>query len=362
MDIKEMIKKFWFIGLIAIALLVFIVIYAVQAYQNRPIYVDTKTDNDGNYIVYSIEGENLLANDLYDNLYEDLGASTAYTKWSRQVISKAIKTTEQLNTYASNYANYIAAYNDQATIDSALKQYGYANGFDDLLEYCLDMVKADELYKDFYSRNFDTYVKPLIDETHPKRVYHILVKVENVEEVTDEDGNTSLVANMSEEEQTKLNSILEALEKGEAYADVCAKYSDEDSTKDKGGYLGIYDDTSIAQQMVKEFSDAVIALDYDTVSEPVLSEFGYHIIKVEMPTDDELKADNAFMSEVSNHYTYSNIIALKEKADELGFEIKDEKLNDLINQYIEQAASEIVAEADTPVEETSEGNESEDGE
>ena len=150
---------------------------------------------------------------------------------------------------------------------------------------------------------------------------------------------------MTEAEEKKLNDILTALET-EDYANVCAKYSDEDSTKDKGGYLGIYDDSTIVQSMVSEFANAVIDLDYDQISEPVLSEFGYHIIKVEMPSDEELKADAGFMSEVSNHYSYSNVLAIKEKSDELGFVIKDEKLLNTVNEYLELAKDETKQESE----------------
>lgn len=340
MNTKDLLKKYWFIGLVALGLIAYFVVYAVQSYQNKPIYVDTKNDADGKSIVYTIEDKNLLADDFYETLYSDLGAYTAYSKWSRAVIDKAIKTTDEINTYASNYANYIATYNDQDSIDASLKQYGYSGGFSDLLEYCTDMVKADYLYRDYYAANFDTYARKVIEAYSPKKVYHILVKVEDVENTTDENGNSIKVANMTDEEQKKLDAVVEAL-KTQSYEAVCATYSDEDSTKNDGGYLGIFDDQTVSSSLVSEFADAVVALEYGEVSEPVLSQYGYHIIKVVKPSDDELKEDMNFMSEISNYYTYSNIVALKEKSDELGFEIKDEELAGLINDYVETAASEI---------------------
>ena len=349
MNFKEILKKYWFICLVAVGLLVFFVAYAVQSYQNRPVYVEAKNDAEGRSIVYTLNGEDLLADDLYDRLYNQMGANTAYNMWSRAVINAGVETTEEISTYASNYANYLAYYNDRAAIDSSLRQYGYSNGYDDLLQYCTDLVKGDKLYGDFYGRNFETYVRPVIEAYHPKKVYHILITVADVQDTTDEEGNTVKIANMTAEEEEKLNAVIEAL-KTEDYAEVCAKYSDEESTKDNGGYLGIYDDQSIAQQMVTEFANAVIALDYGEVSEPVLSQYGYHIIKVEEVSDEELKNDDVFMSEVSNYYSYSNVIALKEKSDELGFVIKDEKLLEVIEQYIELAADEIAKDETVPEE------------
>ena len=344
MDIKEVLKKYWFIGLIALGLLVYLVVYTVSAIEARPTYVDTKTDENGNYIIYTVGDEKLLADDLYETLYEDAGAYRSYLKWSRAVIDKAVKSNDEINELASNYANYINYYNDKETIDSELKSAGYPNGYDDLLEYCtVNLVKADYLYREFYTNNYDTYAGKIIEEYHPKKVYHILVKVENVEETEDEDGNSVFVANMSDEEQQKLNDVLNALDNGEDWAEVCAKYSD-DTTAENAGYLGIYDDQTIGQQMVTAFADGVIALDYDQTSDIILSEYGYHIIRVEKPTDEELKADKQFMSEFSSYYSYSNLIAIKEKSDELGFEIIDEKLKAFIEENIENAASEIASE------------------
>lgn len=343
MEFKELLKKYWFIGLIALTALVYLLIYSVQAFMNRPIYVNTKTDGDGKYIVYSIEDDDLLADDFYETLYNDLGTYTAYIKWSREVANKAVKTTDQLNTYATNYANYINYNNEKSAIDSALKQSGYANGYDDLFNYCLDVVKTQELYKEFYTKNFDIYAPNVINDNHPKKVYHILIKLENVQDTTDESGNSVKIANPSEEEEARLAEVLLALQNGEDFKEVAKKYSDDGSASE-GGYLGIYDDQTIASQMVKEFADAVIALGYDEVSDPVVSEYGYHIIMTERPSNDELKEDAAFMEQISNYYQYTNILAMKEKADELGFEIKDEKFAELINDYVKQAESEITVE------------------
>ena len=62
MDKKELLKKYWFIGVIAIALLVFVGIYAADAYKNREIVVNNK-QTDGKYVAYTLDGEPVFADD-----------------------------------------------------------------------------------------------------------------------------------------------------------------------------------------------------------------------------------------------------------------------------------------------------------
>jgi len=84
--------------------------------------------------------------------------------------------------------------------------------------------------------------------------------------------------------------ILEKLAAGEKFEDLAAEYG-TDGTKDTGGSLGTFG----RGQMVKEFEDAAFALEPGEISEPVKTEFGYHIIKVTdknqgIRTYDEMKA------------------------------------------------------------------------
>jgi parvulin-like peptidyl-prolyl isomerase len=59
-----------------------------------------------------------------------------------------------------------------------------------------------------------------------------------------------------------------------------AKQSDDPGSRTKGGSLGWYDPGALDQQFVKEFADAAAALDVGELSEPIKSEFGYHIIEI----------------------------------------------------------------------------------
>ena len=76
MDKKELLKKYWFIGVVAIALLVFVGIYAADAYKNRDIVVNNK-QIDGKYVAYELDGQPVYADDLYESLYEAGGLSQA---------------------------------------------------------------------------------------------------------------------------------------------------------------------------------------------------------------------------------------------------------------------------------------------
>ena len=59
MDYKELLKKYWFVGVVAIVLLVFVGVYAADAYKNRELTVTAK-DVDGKSAVYSVDGEYVL--------------------------------------------------------------------------------------------------------------------------------------------------------------------------------------------------------------------------------------------------------------------------------------------------------------
>jgi peptidyl-prolyl cis-trans isomerase SurA len=56
--------------------------------------------------------------------------------------------------------------------------------------------------------------------------------------------------------------------------------SDDTGSASRGGYLGWYDPAALATQFVPEFAAAAGQLDVGEVSEPVRSDFGYHIIQV----------------------------------------------------------------------------------
>src|SRR5262249_24908493 len=64
---------------------------------------------------------------------------------------------------------------------------------------------------------------------------------------------------------------------GEAFEKVAAELSQDPGSKARGGDLGFF----ARGQMVKPFEDAAFALSPGQVSEPVKTDFGFHLIQVE---------------------------------------------------------------------------------
>ena len=67
------------------------------------------------------------------------------------------------------------------------------------------------------------------------------------------------------------------LKKGEDFAKVAGEVTEDPSGKANGGDLGYF----TKEQMVPEFSDAAFKLETGQISEPVKTQFGWHVIKVE---------------------------------------------------------------------------------
>ena len=106
---------------------------------------------------------------------------------------------------------------------------------------------TDDEIKKFYEDN-----KDLFKENESANASHILVA-----------------------EEDKANEIYEKVKSGEDFASLAKEFSTCPS-KEKGGELG----TFTRGQMVKEFEDAVFNDEVGAITEPVKTQFGYHIIKI----------------------------------------------------------------------------------
>lgn len=125
--------------------------------------------------------------------------------------------------------------------NNLLSQFAIKN----LLE---NVAVDDSEIEEFYNQNKDRFKKP-----ESVQASHILVK-----------------------EEEKAEEILNELKEGLAFAEAAKKYSTCPS-KDRGGDLGDF----TRGKMVPEFEQAAFAMEEGEVSsEPVKTQFGYHIIKV----------------------------------------------------------------------------------
>ena len=112
------------------------------------------------------------------------------------------------------------------------------------------------------------------------RPRHILVSLK--QNATKAQSDSALV---------RADSIYNALIKGADFAELAQRCSDDKGSARRGG------DLSWVQRgyMVKEFEDAIFAMKPGEISKPILSTFGYHIIKVEAKQNffpyDTVRAD-----------------------------------------------------------------------
>lgn len=79
---------------------------------------------------------------------------------------------------------------------------------------------------------------------------------------------------VDDEETAK--EVKKKLDEGESFEDLAKEYSNDEANAEDGGNLGYFS----VGDMVPEFEEAAYDLEVDEISEPVMTQHGFHIIKV----------------------------------------------------------------------------------
>jgi peptidyl-prolyl cis-trans isomerase C len=128
-----------------------------------------------------------------------------------------------------------------------------------LVERGMTYPSAEEV-KAFYDENQESFKRP--EQVHAR---HILIQVP-----ADAD-EAAWAAALTEAEEVRAKAV----EPGADFAALAAEFSDGPLGKQRGGDLGWFG----RGQMVPEFEEAAFTLEKGAISEPVRTQFGWHIIK-----------------------------------------------------------------------------------
>jgi len=143
-----------------------------------------------------------------------------------------------------------------------------------LMEELLQSVGKAALTDEAMHKVYDDAIKQM---GHEQEVHarHILIRAAAGDEKA------------SKEAEDKIKAMIARLKKGEDFVKLAGELTEDPSGKANGGDLGYFS----KEQMVPEFSDTAFKLDKGQISEPVKTQFGWHVIKVE---DKRVKAPPSF--------------------------------------------------------------------
>lgn len=135
----------------------------------------------------------------------------------------------------------------------------------------VDADQIDQGYQDYLDQ---------VGETEERKASHILVEING-------DRNDDAASALAQQLSAKATS-------GEDFAELAKQHSDDIGSKNVGGDLGF----NTRGGFVTEFDDTLFAMTEGQISEPVKTEFGYHVIKLEAIRKPEVLSKDVKQAEI----------------------------------------------------------------
>ena len=289
----------------------------------------TKLKN-GEEVAIKINGENITADDLYDELREKYAKYQIIDDIDKKIFDVIYKDDKDIEEQVKNqYESYESQYSQNgSSFDEVLESYGYKSADDFKAELRLNFQR-NKAVEDYIKDNLtDKEIQKYYDEEYSGEISasHILISV------TDD---------VSEDEAlNKAKDLIKQLNDGADFAKLAKENSDDPGSKENGGDLGYFG----KGQMVSEFEDAAYALNVNEYTkEPIKTSYGYHIIlktgekeKQSLKDSKDTIKEKLYQKKIEEDSTItaSSLDAIRKN---YGLKFKDSKLKSIYKEYLEES-------------------------
>ncbi|GKU84685.1 peptidylprolyl isomerase [Niallia sp. NCCP-28] len=158
----------------------------------------------------------------------------------------------------------------KAEMDKLIESYGGEETFNSALE-TNNASKADIEEQMVRYLKIKKLLEPSIKITDDEIQAYFKENKANYDQAEQVEASHILV-----EDEKTAKEVKKKLDEGGDFAKLAKEYSTDTATKENGGELGYF----ASGQMAEEFEKAAFSMKADEISDPVKTDYGYHIIKV----------------------------------------------------------------------------------
>ena len=211
-------------------------------------------------VVAKVGSESITKDDLYSTLVDQYGDGALDTLIAEKIVkleSEKKDLTVKDSEIDKELENIKGQYDSEDAFNEALASSG--SNLDSVKENIKTYLLTEKLLKDRVSIT-DDQIKEYFDANKDS-----FAQAEQVE-----------ASHILVDDEKTAEEVKKKLDDGGDFAELAKEYSTDTSNAESGGELGYFG----KGEMVQEFDDKAFAMKKGEISEPVKTEFGYHIIKV----------------------------------------------------------------------------------
>ena len=249
---------------------------------------------NGQQVVVEVDGKQFTAEEFFDELKANYGTSALVNLVSNYITDQEI--TEELakeaeekaqSEYDTMYAYYGSNWNQ------VLASSGYSSG-EQLLEDITNNYRQSLVLEEYIKT--DVITEEEIQEYYDNDIFgdssvrHILI-IPEVDDDMDEDEEADAKREALEEATKIIETLQDSKNLEEDFQEIAKDQSDDEGTASEGGLLeNINSDSGLAEEFWEAARDLKVG---EFTTEPIETEFGYHIIykvsQKDKPTLDEVR-------------------------------------------------------------------------
>ncbi|WP_227937866.1 foldase protein PrsA [Alkalihalobacillus deserti] len=262
-----------------------------------------------------VDGEEITESEFIDTLQEKFGAQTLEVMIQEMVLEKTSETVdvtdEEVEEELTKLRTQLSVEDNDALLSTLEAQFNLS--FETIDEFVDEYLRPNLVIQKLASEGVE------VTEEEKLAFY---------EENKDQFPEMIRASHILVEDEETAAEVLEKLEAGGDFAELATEYSTDPGSGAKGGDLDFFG----RGQMVPAFEEAAFALEMDEISEPVESDFGFHIIKLTDRKDSYEDYAEQIEQTLLAQRSKSRDVVMAELIEKANIEIKDSRYADLFSE------------------------------